>query len=418
MKRSITFNFQFSIFSLLMFLFVFTAQGAWAQSGNWKDYAASGYASGSGTIDDPYIIKTADQLAYMAKQINAGVKLDSYYVLGADINLGAHYWNPIGSLSYDVNKTFKGSFDGKGHIISNMKIDWYDNSGSKLGFGFFSTIGAGTSARWSEVKNVIFENALLKNDNTSGLGNSRYLGILTATVMNYSKVQNIIIRSSQINGPSSSFNQNGKYFIVGGCAGKIENNNNNYNLSNIAVDVAINLENLNANNQGNVWIGGFIGECKDEVKNGVNNVYSLGSITMPSSCQKVGSVFAVQYSKLVTTTLYYVNAAKVNTGTKKSLSSFATSFCNANNEYIKSNTLLLVAVVAVQLIFHPFGGGKNKAEEDIEKIIKTSFEKQCDNEYKWESAENDPHWNYVFYSKLSNLRPERNQEYYALPAEP
>ena len=323
-----------------MFLFVFTAQGAWAQSGNWKDYAASGYASGSGTIDDPYIIKTADQLAYMAKQINAGVKLDSYYVLGADINLGAHYWNPIGSLSYDVNKTFKGSFDGKGHTISNMKIDWYDNSGSKLGFGFFSTIGAGTSARWSEVKNVIFENALLKNDNTSGLGNSRYLGILTATVMNYSKVQNIIIRSSQINGPSSSFNQNGKYFIVGGCAGKIENNNNNYNLSNIAVDVAINLENLNANNQGNVWIGGFIGECKDEVKNGVNNVYSLGSITMPSSCQKVGSVFAVQYSKLVTTTLYYVNAAKVNTGTKKSLSSFATSFCNANNEYIKSNKLV------------------------------------------------------------------------------
>ena len=80
MKRSITFNFQFSIFSLLMFLFVFTAQGAWAQSGNWKDYAASGYASGSGTIDDPYIIKTADQLAYMAKQINAVVQTNDGYM--------------------------------------------------------------------------------------------------------------------------------------------------------------------------------------------------------------------------------------------------------------------------------------------------------------------------------------------------
>lgn len=47
----------------------------------------------------------------------------------------------------------------------------------------------------------------------------------------------------------------------------------------------------------------------------------------------------------------------------------------------------------------------------------TSFEKQCDNEYKWESAENDPHWNYVFYSKLSNLRPERNQELYLIRIE-
>ncbi len=324
---------------MLLILFVVSAQGAWAQSGNWKDYVANGYASGEGTEANPYVIKTAAQLAYMAKQINAGKELTAYYVLGADIDLGGHYWDPIGTALYNENKTFKGSFDGKGHVISNMQIDWYTNSGDKLGFGFFSTIGTGTTVRWCEVKNLIFENANIKNDNASGIPNSRYIGVLAGSIKNYSTVQNIIIRNSHINGPSSSFNQNGKYVIVGGCAGKLEDKNDNYDIRNIAVDVEINLSNLNANNQGLVWVGGFIGECKDEVKSCVSNIYSLGNIKMPSSCQKVGSVFAVQYSKLITTTLYYVNSAKVNLGTQKSLYEFAQPFCEANNEYIATNSL-------------------------------------------------------------------------------
>ena len=70
MKRLITFNFHFSIFSILMFLFVFTTQATWAQSGEWKDYAATnGYASGDGSKDNPYVIKTANQLAFMAKEV-------------------------------------------------------------------------------------------------------------------------------------------------------------------------------------------------------------------------------------------------------------------------------------------------------------------------------------------------------------
>ena len=47
----------------------------------------------------------------------------------------------------------------------------------------------------------------------------------------------------------------------------------------------------------------------------------------------------------------------------------------------------------------------------------TAFEKQCDNEYKWNSSEDNPHWNYIIYSKLSNLIPERNQELYLVTIE-
>ena len=386
---------------MLLILLVVSAQGAWAQSGNWKDYAASVYDSGSGTEESPYVIKTAGQLAYMAKQINAGNELQAYYVLGADIDLNAHYWNPIGSAVYDANKTFKGSFDGKGHVISNMKIDWYSNSGSKCNFGFFSTIGIGTSERWCEVQNVIFENANVKNENTSKLGNSRYVGVLTGTIMQYSKVQNIIIRNSQINGPSSSFGQNGKYLIVGGCAGKIENDNNNYKLDNIAVDVAINLVNLNANKQEFVWVGGFIGECKDKVT-GVNNVYSLGSITMPSSCQSVGSIFGVKFAGVSTATLYYVNAAKVNQGTKKTLSSFATSFCEANNKYITTNKLVGLSAWSFKNTNNVFLLDKYDTDLTVDfadKVVVTAStsDQSSNKNYNWYISEDNVTW------KKSNL---------------
>ena len=323
---------------MLLILLVVSVQGAWgATEGEWNHFAAEKYASGAGTKENPWVIKTPQQLAYMSQQISLGQGLDAYYVLGADIDLDAHYWTPIGSLLYNASAAFRGSFDGKGHIIRNMHINWYSNSTDKLGFGFFSNIGSGTSGRWSEVKNIIFDNADVSNDNTSKLPNSRYLGVLAGAIKSYSKVQNIIIRNSKINGPSSSFGQNGKYFIVGGCAGKLEDNNNNYKISNIAVDVDIYLEKLNANRQDLVWIGGFIGECKDNVTTAVNNVYSLGTIKMPENCSKVGSVFAVQYSKLITTTLYYANPAKVNLGTQKSPSSFTTTFIKASNDYIASN---------------------------------------------------------------------------------
>ena len=112
MKRLITFNFHFSFFSIMMFLFVFTAQGVWAQSGEWKDYAANEYASGDGSKDNPYVIKTAAQFAYMAKDISGtnNISKGKYYVLDADVDLAAHYWNPIGT---DNNHRFLGNFDGR-----------------------------------------------------------------------------------------------------------------------------------------------------------------------------------------------------------------------------------------------------------------------------------------------------------------
>ena len=79
---------------MLVILLVASVQGAWGIEGEWKHYVAEGYASGSGTKNEPYIIKTAEELAYLAYDVsnNKNASLKKYYALGADIDLGAHYW--------------------------------------------------------------------------------------------------------------------------------------------------------------------------------------------------------------------------------------------------------------------------------------------------------------------------------------
>lgn len=89
------------------------------------------------------IISNADQLAYVAQQVNAGTYgWDSAnYKLGNDINLTAYSnWTPIGKYQYEFN----GVFDGGGHTISNLKI----NTTGSRGYGLFGDISNGT------VKNV------------------------------------------------------------------------------------------------------------------------------------------------------------------------------------------------------------------------------------------------------------------------
>lgn len=74
------------------------------------------FEGGSGTEQDPYLIKTAQQLA------NINTTLDAHYALISDINM-ASYLNGSGegwvSIGTSANP-FKGTFDGRGHTISEM----------------------------------------------------------------------------------------------------------------------------------------------------------------------------------------------------------------------------------------------------------------------------------------------------------
>lgn len=104
----------------------------------WDGTTAKEFACGTGTKLNPYIIKTAEQLAHLSFVIGAKDKdyLEKYYKLGADIILNdgeiinekgglaadstkLHKWTPIGNSSV----AFAGSFDGDGHTVSGMFIN-------------------------------------------------------------------------------------------------------------------------------------------------------------------------------------------------------------------------------------------------------------------------------------------------------
>ena len=76
------------------------------------------FDSGSGTEDDPYIIASAAQLAYLAKLASEGNSFEGiYFKLSNNLNLNG-YSLVIGSQT----TPFKGIFDGNYHILKNLSI--------------------------------------------------------------------------------------------------------------------------------------------------------------------------------------------------------------------------------------------------------------------------------------------------------
>lgn len=104
--------------------------------------AATAFESGDGTEANPFIIKTAAQLKYLANRVNgeAGQVADPmtglYVKLDADIDLGGKAWTPIGSTTKIV---FSGIFDGNDHTISGLL---QDVPTSEVG-GFFGAVKGG-----------------------------------------------------------------------------------------------------------------------------------------------------------------------------------------------------------------------------------------------------------------------------------
>ena len=74
---------------------------------------------GTGTISDPYIITTLEQLIAIGSHKDY---MSAHYILGADIDFAdysnSHGFTPIGAI---LNVAFSGSLDGQNHSIKNLK---------------------------------------------------------------------------------------------------------------------------------------------------------------------------------------------------------------------------------------------------------------------------------------------------------
>lgn len=128
----------------------------------WDNYAATKFAGGTGTKDDPYRIENGEQLAKLAKDVSAGnTHKGEYFRLEKNVDLSAHRWIPIGDFGGSSYKSFEGFLDGNCKTISGMVVD---QSKDQQSAGLFGYISNATKGNEVGVKDLTIANAALYVD--------------------------------------------------------------------------------------------------------------------------------------------------------------------------------------------------------------------------------------------------------------
>lgn len=351
------------LFGILTILLMST-QEIWGQTYSIDLYAQN-YAGGSGTKNDPYLISNDMELAKLARDVNNGntsqAFLGKYFKLTADIDLKNGIWMPIGKY-YNYgngngnNRLFFGKFDGNGHVIKNMHIQW-EGTEAWSAWGLFSTLQGASTTNLTTVTNLIIENAVVeKKPGFKPYGPGYNVGVVAGEIYGNTELSNIIIRGSEIKDNDETYEINNETKI-GGISGNIQNDGT-YRIFNIAADTQINmLKNTGVFNYKFCIAQGF-GSFSYDMNGSGNtiqptNIYLFGKgLNVESSnsetnkninkggitakCQKEGN--ANKYAS----TWYYtqdVTGGK-NLGTQKTDASFKNEFVDKANEFINKNPLV------------------------------------------------------------------------------
>lgn len=349
------------LFGILTILLLST-QEIWGQTYSIDLYAQN-YAGGSGTKNDPYLISNDKELAKLARDVNNGntsqAFLGKYFKLTADIDLSGGIWMPIGKY-YNYgngngnNRLFFGKFDGNGHVIKNMHIQW-EGTDAWSAWGLFSTLQGSSSTNLTTVTNLIIENAVVeKKPGFKPYGPGYNVGVVAGEIYGNTELSNIIIRGSEIKDNDETYEIN-RETKIGGIAGNVQTDSKNetFRIFNIAADTKINmLKNTSVYNN-KFYIAQGFGRFSYNMKGGDNiieptNIYLFGNglnIENTSTNINKGGITAncqnENNAKKYTSTWYYtqdVTGGK-NLGIKVNAATFANDFVDKANTLITTKSL-------------------------------------------------------------------------------
>ena len=229
--------------------------------------AWNAYPDGSVTY-----IADANELLAFAAAVNSSPTdaNDGMAVLTADIDCSSITdWTPIGNCGMSAwthvnltttGKLFAGTFDGQGHTISNLEMN-FASSGSWKAYGFFGGLGDG-----AVVKDLTFDNSCSMNVSAS-YGSS--FGVLAGLVKG-ATIENVVSYAAVTGGGTSSLgnNANGRT-MVGGIIGEVH--------------AGAQVAKLNGlYNYGSIGTSGSDFSCGNNTGNGANGV-NVGGIAGFSS---------------------------------------------------------------------------------------------------------------------------------------
>ena len=407
---------------------------------------------GHGTKEDPYIISTDLELAKLAHDVNSGsetqVLSGTYFKLSNDIDLSKGIWMPIGTWNTTTQHFFAGKFNGDGHAIRNMLIQWTNVSGKEASWGLFSRLnGKGNNeAGYASVTNLLIENACIeKKKDYVPVGSSVIkLGILAADMTQNAEIGNIIIRNSKVTDHEEAYKTSNKY-RVGGVVGYMGN------------DVSLRIYNISANTEmnmhtqatlstaGQVTISGGFGAASKLQNTGYailpRNIYIHGPQmkTNPDTkkCYR-GTVMAFiatnNFVSRVMDTWYYTPTNKVsgtndyNFGSEKEIDAvnqttnktFGSTFAEQNNEYIKEMDGMKTWAYSNFNKLFSFNSIKIKYErgtEDKLTVVKEEDGTDSSDKYDWYVSDDNATWKKANTAEACNPfvlpRKEKDQYVYA-----
>ena len=341
---------------------------------NGKKFYAEEDFVGSGTKEDPYLISSDLELAKLARDVNTGskwlMKSGEYFKLTKDIDLKHGIWTPIGSTkcvtNKNLNRYFSGIFDGDGHAIKNMHIEWDNETGKEASWGLFSrlygdpeNIKSPKPEEYATVTNLVIEDALVeKKKGYIPQGTSVIkIGMLVSDLTQFAEISNIIIRNSKITDNGEKYAYKGN-FRVGGIVGYADNGGH-FRIFNISADTKLNMHKENSSFGGQMTIAGGIGYSSIYGTYSTDilptHLYFHGpQIQTKTTSTKIsrGSLFVFadknnpnQFSNDIKNTWFYTSANEVsgtnsyNYGVKKDISENGTAFVKLNNDWINENKL-------------------------------------------------------------------------------
>lgn len=246
----------------------FLPLAAWGDG--WDGSPASGFSSGTGTTeDDPYIISSPAELAYLSQEVEGGNNYSgSFFKLSADIDLNSQLWTPIGK---DWSRMFEGSFDGGGFQVKNLKIDIDGQGGQNINAGLFGKVqnctikNLGVLVSGEGIKTICRREGSPTDHNIGALAGSS----TSATIKNcYTTGGNIIADTEDIYDGSVSPQ-------AGGLIGNIDRTIVQHCYSTISIQTGT----LYTDNDTYPYLGGLVGIISTySGSSGIANCFTSGTI--------------------------------------------------------------------------------------------------------------------------------------------
>jgi len=251
--------------------------------------------AGSGTADEPYIIRYASQLDLLAKQVNGTHGYTANNFSGQCFQLGNNItythttdWNDATSTENNytaigTSNSFKGTFDGNGHTVSGIRIySSYDRQ------GLFGTISSGI------VKNVILSDSRITGSDEVGgiVGYSTY-----STVQNCHVTNSVTIHTIEDNAGNH-----------GGIVGQEKLQNRIVSCTSAAQLTIVDGKNASC-------YGGIVGQCENinVIENCISNGVSIPNVN------NIGAIVGYKGNGTLVNNYYRnctVGGATTNVGTK------------------------------------------------------------------------------------------------------